>query len=88
MSESEVLVQLSETNPEAVVADGFDAAVVGIARRCGQPDLAVYSVSKCISILMERDGISYDDAADFFESNVSGAWWGEMTPIWLYDEQM
>ena len=25
-------------------ADGFDKAIVGVGRRCGQPDLLVYDV--------------------------------------------
>ena len=35
--------QLADENPKALYADGFDGALVGIARRCGQPSLAVYS---------------------------------------------
>lgn len=87
MDEEELRNKLSESNPDALLADGFEKAFVGVSRRCGQPDLATYSVSKCIAILMERDGMSYEDALEFFEFNVSGAWCGSMTPIWLYDEE-
>jgi len=63
-------------------ADGFDDAIVGRGSRCGQPDILVYSVEKCIEILA-RD-MSYEDAEEFFEFNVVGAWVGDETPIWVY----
>lgn len=76
---------LSEENPDALLADGFEKAFVGIARRCGQPSLAVYSIRLCIRVLMDRDGMSYEEAVEFFEYNVVGAWMGPMTPIFLDD---
>jgi hypothetical protein len=76
---------LAEENPDALWPDGFDGAYVGQARRCGQPTLAAFSVAKCIKILMDRDGMSYAEADEFFEFNVAGAWSGVGTPIWIYD---
>jgi hypothetical protein len=43
----------------------------------------VYSVSKCIEILC-RD-MNEEDAIEYFEYNVSGAYVGEKTPIWCDD---
>lgn len=63
-------------------ADGFDEAIVGTGCRCGQPDLVVYDVEKCIEILA-RD-MSHDDAQEYFDFNVVGAWVGDETPVWLY----
>ena len=40
---------------EAMTADGFDDAIIGIGHRCGQPSLIVYDKAKVIDILMERD---------------------------------
>jgi hypothetical protein len=79
---AEIREQLSESNPDALYADGFDEALVGIARRCGQPDLAVYSVRRCIEVLMQR-GMTEEEADEFFDFNVVGAWVGPMTPIFL-----
>jgi hypothetical protein len=78
---------LSEENPDALWADGFEAAYIGQAHRCGQPTLAAFSVKKCLQILMERDGMTYEEADEFFEFNVSGAWVGAGTPIWIYDTE-
>lgn len=65
-------------------ADGFDEAILGVARRCGQPDLIAYSVTACLEVLM-RDGATYEEAVDFFEYNVVGAWVGDETPVWVYE---
>ena len=66
-----------------LLADGFDAAFLGVARRCGQPDLAVYSVQRAIRVLRDRDGMSEEDAREYLEFNTIGAWLGEESPIWL-----
>lgn len=70
-----------------LTADGFDEAIIGIARRCGQPDLVAYSVTKCLEVLM-RDGATYEEAVDHFEFNTAGAWVGEETPVWVYDAEL
>ena len=76
---------ISEFNPEALMADGFDAAIIGLAQRCGQPDLVVYDAAKCIEILMrEGDGMTYEEATEYFEFNTLGAWVGEHTPLFMW----
>jgi hypothetical protein len=75
----EVLAELDE---EILLADGFDEALIGYAQRCGQPVLAVYDREKCIAVLM-KDGISYEEADEYFEYNVVGSWVGERTPLFL-----
>lgn len=67
-------------------ADGFDDAILGLGRRCGQPDLLVYDVDKCVAILM-KDGMTDEEAIEYFEFNVVGAWMGEGTPIFLYTDR-
>ena len=70
-----------------LMADGFEDAYIGVARRCGQPDLAVYTVRLCITILVERDGMTQEDAAEYLEFNSIGAWAGELTPLWLEETE-
>ena len=67
-----------------LVADGFDSAIIGVARRCGQPDLVAYSYERCVEILIERDGATYEEAVEHLEFNVVGAWVGEETPIFVH----
>jgi hypothetical protein len=75
---------VAEFNEEALLADGYEDAFIGVAVRCGKPPLAVYDAEKCIKILMERDGMDYIDAQEFFEFNTLGAWAGEGTPLFLH----
>ena len=83
MTREEIVSLVRAANEEALLADGFEDAFVGLARRCGQPTLAAYSVPKALRVLMDRDGMSEEDAVEFFEFNVVGAWAGPHTPIWL-----
>lgn len=61
-------------------ADGFDDAIIGVDEN--QMRL-IYSVSKCIQILMKE--MSEEDALEHFSYNVSGAYVGDKTPIWCQD---
>jgi hypothetical protein len=45
----------------------------------------IYSVNKCIDILVE-DGMTEEDAIDYFHYNTKTAWVGEQTPIWCTDD--
>lgn len=71
--------ELIELNPEALLADGFEAAYLGYVSH----GIAVYSREKCLEILMERDGMSADDAEEFFSFNTEGAYVGPFTPLFL-----
>lgn len=75
---------IAEHNEQALLADGFDAALLGIAERCAQPTLAVYDAERCIEILMEQSEMDYEEAEEFFSFNVLGAWMGEHTPLFLW----
>jgi hypothetical protein len=75
---------LADFSEELLLAEGFDDAVIGVGERCGQPPLVVYDATRCIEILAERDGMSHQDAVDFFMANTMGAWVGEQTPIFMW----
>lgn len=67
---------------DTLVADGFDEAIIGIGRQFNK-NLVIYDEDKCIEILMERDGMTDEEAIEFFEFNVVGAYVGEYTPIFV-----
>jgi hypothetical protein len=83
------LSELLEFYPDETFlkADGFDDAIIGITydKENGGYRL-VYSKSKCIKVLMERDKMSYEIALEYFDYNVEGAYVGKETPIWVDDE--
>jgi|TARA_R110000822_G_scaffold13879_1_gene49027 hypothetical protein len=64
----------------ALLADGFSEALIGMGNRFTY-DVAVYDYGKCIEILA-RD-MSRDDAEEYFEFNVAGAYAGEHTPVFV-----
>jgi len=59
----------------------FDAAIVGIADRTGMQTVVVYDTSKVIDILCERDGMDREQATEYYEFNILGAYVGERTPM-------
>lgn len=63
-----------------LIADGFNDAIIGVDETSMR---LIYSVSKCLEILQEY--LDEEDAIEYFEYNVSGAYVGEQTPIWCYD---
>lgn len=80
---TEIIDILSECNPEALTCDGFEEALVGICYRYGQPPIACYDYDKCLSILESRDGMTHEEATEYFDYNVIGAWVGESTPAFI-----
>ena len=63
-------------------ADGHDDAIVGVADREGVT-VVVYDARLILDALRTRDGMDRDEAQEFFEFNIAGAWIGEQTPIFL-----
>ena len=66
-----------------LLCDGFDAALIGTVERCGQPTLACYDVDTMVEVLIARDGMEADEAREYLEFNVIGAWMGPGTPVFL-----
>ena len=66
---------------EFLKADGFDEAIIGIDEETMR---LIYSVSKCIDIL--KKDMEEEEAVEYFNFNVKGAYMGEKTPIWCIDD--
>lgn len=63
-------------------ADGFEDALIGVGTQCHH-EVAIYDYEKCVQILMERDGMTDEEAIEFLDFNTCGAWVGECTPVFL-----
>jgi hypothetical protein len=74
--------ELQELNPKALLADGFEDALVGFVEHFNR-FLACYDKEKCLRILMKRDKMTRDQAVEYFEFNVAGSWVGQHTPVFL-----
>jgi len=66
-------------------ADGFDDAIIGFGNQTPQEKVLIYDAEKCIDILMKRDGMTGEDALEYFCYNVEGAYMGEHTPIFMWN---
>ena len=83
---------IADYNEEALLADGFDEAVIGMWERFGNTPVVAYDRDKCIEILMDEFAQDTDDdeeedlstrAIEYFDYNVMGAYVGEFTPVFL-----
>ena len=68
-----------EYDPDLLFLDGFDDALIGVSSRFGQPTVALYDLDKILESLMAQ-GMSHEEAEEYFSFNIIGAWVGEMTP--------
>jgi hypothetical protein len=89
--------EIAEINPEALLCDGFDEAIIGMGERINLGPVVAYDVEKMLSILaldMEveesdlQEGetiemLKYSMALEYFEFNIKGAWMGEFTPVFI-----
>jgi len=66
----------------AIVYDGLDDAVIGY-----DSDLfkLIYSADKILEILQEDQGMSYDEAVDYYCYNIDCLYAGEQTPILMWE---
>ena len=78
----QTLQDLLGDETQLLFADGCDDAIVGFAER-DSVILVVYDVRKILRLLRVRDGMSRDEAQEFFDFNIAGSWVGEQTPVWL-----
>ena len=61
--------------------DGFDSAIIGVGGRCNTDPMIVYDYDKMVDVLVMRDGMAQEEAEEYLDYNVIGAWIGDTTPI-------
>lgn len=75
---------VAEVNPDAFFCDGFDEAIIGTAERFGFPaPVAAYDYDKVIKLLVAAGCASEEQAVEYFQFNVIGAWVGDNTPVFV-----
>jgi|TARA_Y100000310_G_scaffold272837_1_gene288027 hypothetical protein len=80
---SELESELGDYREHALLADGYEGAIIGVGYRPGSDPIIAYDMNKCIDILVLRDGMSPEEAQEFFDFNTLEAWNGEGTPIYI-----
>jgi hypothetical protein len=66
---------------EMLCADGFEAAILGVTESC-EP-VVVYDWNECVRILQVRDEMTEEDAIEHMSFNVTGAYVGPRTPLFI-----
>ena len=61
--------------------DDYDDCIIGVGTRSGMLDVFIYDKHRMITKLVKRDDMSYDEAKEFIDFNIEGAYIGEDTPI-------
>lgn len=76
--------EIAENYPDLLVMDPeyLDEAIVGVATRIGL-EAVCYDTEKVIELLMQHDGMGYEEAVEYMDFNMKGAWVGETTPVFL-----
>jgi hypothetical protein len=78
----ELIEQLYENHePPLLFMDGYDDCIIGVAARFNST-FVVYDSAKVIERL-KRDGMTDEEALEFYRYNQLGGWHGESTPAFL-----
>ena len=80
--QEELKETIRSANERAMLVDGHDDALAGYDTQ----GRAIYFVDAIIGRLMQRDGMTHEEAIEFFDFNIAGAYVGEYTPIYMYEE--
>ena len=83
MEDEDLYWKLGAHDPDQfLLMDGFDDCISGVVERFGQPPVACYDKEMVIKRLTE-DGMSQEEAEEFYQFNHLGSYVGEMTPCFL-----
>jgi len=66
----------------AMQVDGFNDCIIGVAQRFGDQDVLAYDINK-ILVRLAQDGMTLEEAEEYFDYNIAGAWVGEGTPVFI-----
>jgi hypothetical protein len=76
-----------ENYPDLLTADDYDDCILGVVEGISIESKILYSTKKILSKLI-NDGISYEEALEYFEFNIKGTYIGEHTPVFLNDHEI
>lgn len=67
----------------AVLLTGLEEAIIGVVEEFGNGNRVLYDKDKILSILCERDGMTMDEAEEFYDYNIIGLYAGEQNAVFL-----
>jgi len=77
---------IDEIAEGAILLDGLDNAILGVVEEFGNSPRVLYSKHKILTILCERDGMTWSESEEFYDYNILGLYAGEQNPIFLITE--
>jgi hypothetical protein len=79
-----IIHYLQETEQTVPLLNGLDDALIGIGSQYTKPPTAIYSHTKIIETLIKQ-GMTPEEAIEYTDYNIIGAWTGEQTPTIIHD---
>ena len=76
--------EIAEFDDGIVVFEGYEDCVIGVADVPGKGKVTAYSFCKVVIKTMELDEVLYDDAIDHVSFNMTQAYMGDKTPVFIY----
>jgi hypothetical protein len=80
------VIDLDEYAEGAILLDGLEGAIIGIVEEFGNIRRILYSKSKILSILCERDLMTMGEAEEFYDYNILGLYADEQNAVFLDTE--
>lgn len=75
---------IDELAEGAIILEGFDDCIIGITEEFGNDNRLLYSLKKMID-KMVSDGMTEEEAIEFYCYNIKGGYFGEQNPVFLVD---
>ena len=74
-------MNLDHVAEDLLTADGYDDCILGVAYEFGRPPRVAYDRDAMIEKLAED--MTHEEAEEYFEFNIAGAYVGENTPTYI-----
>jgi hypothetical protein len=76
-------VDIDEYAEGAILLDGLEEAIIGIVEEFGNGRRILYSKRIILSLLQTRDGMTEQEAEEFYDFNILGLYAGEQNAVFL-----
>jgi hypothetical protein len=82
MTREEAEIYCEEIGANPLYANGYDDCIIGVGRIFHDYKI-IYDTNKILHKMVEEQGMTTEEAIEFYEYNMVGAYMGEGTPIFL-----
>ncbi len=73
---------LAAIDSSALFADGFDDAILGLTE-VEEGWRVCYDIGRILEILVAEHGMDVDEAMEYYDFNIGGAYLGPLTPLFI-----